>query len=160
MQSRARQPKEISSYARAAICQGPTDELAVRLANADAPVGKVNLKSQVIDDPQVVHNGALTEVDHGPLGRVRVARAAALFQNSNLPALRTAPHLGEHGEQVLRELGYDEAHISALKQAVSHGLGGAGLNEIRIYASPANHIMTFFWVEVSAVAVPSSLLTP
>ena len=77
----------------------------------------MNLKSQVIDGPQVVHNRALVEIDHGPLGRVRVARAAARFENSHSPAPRPAPHLGEHSEQVLRELGYDEAHISALKQA-------------------------------------------
>ena len=93
-----------------------TDDLVSRLHAADAPVGKVNLKSQVIDDPQVVHNRALVEIDQGPFGRVRVARAAALFDNSNPPAPRPAPHLGEHSDQVLRELGYDEAQIAALKQ--------------------------------------------
>ena len=117
VQARSRYPKEIRAMLEALFAKHTTDDLVSRLHAADAPVGKVNLKSQVIDDPQVVHNRALVEIDHGPLGRVRVARAAALFENSDPPAPRPAPHLGEHSEQVLRELGYDEAHIAALKQA-------------------------------------------
>jgi crotonobetainyl-CoA:carnitine CoA-transferase CaiB-like acyl-CoA transferase len=117
IQARSRYPKEIRAMLEALFAKHTTDELVARLHAADAPVGKVNLKSQVIDDLQVVHNRALVEIDHGPLGRVRVARAAALFENSHSPAPRPAPHLGEHSEQVLRELGYDEAHIAALNQA-------------------------------------------
>lgn len=117
VQARSRYPKEIRAMLEALFAKHTTDDLVSRLHAADAPVGKVNLKSQVIDDPQVVHNRALVEIDHGPLGRVRVARAAALFENSNPPAPRPAPHLGEHSEQVLRELGYDETHIATLKQA-------------------------------------------
>jgi crotonobetainyl-CoA:carnitine CoA-transferase CaiB-like acyl-CoA transferase len=117
VQERSRYPKEIRAMLEALFAQHTTDELVARLHAADAPVGKVNLKPQVINDPQVVHNRALVEIDHGPLGRVRVARAAALFEDSIPPEPRPAPHLGEHSEQVLRELGYDEAHIAALKQA-------------------------------------------
>jgi len=117
VQSRARHPKEIRTMLEPLFAKDTTDELVARLHSADAPVGKVNLKSQVIGDPQVVHNGTLAEIDHGPLGRVRVARAAARFENCNSHSLRPAPHLGEHGEQVLRELGYGEARIRALNEA-------------------------------------------
>ena len=44
-----------------------------------------------------------------------VARAAARFGESDPATLPPAPHLGEHGEQVLRELGYDDARIAALR---------------------------------------------
>jgi crotonobetainyl-CoA:carnitine CoA-transferase CaiB-like acyl-CoA transferase len=126
VQSRARHPKEIRAMLEPLFAKHATDELVARLHDVDAPVGKVNLKSQVIDDPQVVHNGTLAEIDHGPIGRVRVARAAALFGNSNSPTLRPAPHLGEHSEQVLSELGYGEARIDALKQAGAvSGLAGS-----------------------------------
>ena len=50
-----------------------------------APVGKENLKAEVIGDPQA--DGTLGEIGQGPFGRVRVARAAA--QNCNSPALPT-----------------------------------------------------------------------
>ena len=39
---------------------------------------------------------------------------AARFGDADTGTLPPAPHLGEHGEQVLRELGYDEARIAAL----------------------------------------------
>ena len=132
IQARSRHPKEIRALLEALFAKHATDELVVGLHAADAPVGKVNQKSQVISDPQVVHNRTLVEIDHGPLGRVRVARAAALFENSNLPALRPAPHLGEHSEQVLRELGYDETHIAALKQggAVTGLAGPASTTDV------------------------------
>ena len=92
-------------------------------AHGDAPVGKVNLKPEVIDDPQVVHNRALVEVDHGEAGRVRLARAAARFGGADLPVPKPAAHLGEHGEQVLRELGYDDSRIAALVAASAVRLG-------------------------------------
>jgi len=96
-----------------------TDALVARLLEADAPVGKVNRKPEVISDPQVVHNRALVEIDHGAQGRVRLARAAARFDGADLPAPRPAAHLGEHGEAVLRELGYDDARISALRESAA-----------------------------------------
>lgn len=117
VQARARHPKEIRALLEAEFAKHQTDALVAALHAADAPVGKVNSKAEVIDDPQVQHNGALVEMEHGDLGRVRVARAAAVFKDTNAPPLRPAPHLGEHSEQVLRELGYDEARIGALKRS-------------------------------------------
>jgi alpha-methylacyl-CoA racemase len=46
-----------------------------------------------------------------------VAREAARFSGTEEAPPQPAPHLGEHGEAVLRELGYEAARISALKQA-------------------------------------------
>ena len=110
--SRGRTPRTEILFARHG-----TDELVARLHEADAPVGKVNLKPEVIDDPQVVHNRALVEIDHGDIGRVRVARAAARFGETDAPVPGPAPHLGEHGRQVLEQLGYDPERIAALQAA-------------------------------------------
>ena len=117
VQSRSRHPKEIRAALEPLFADHDSGDLVVRLLAADAPVGKVNRKPEVLIDPQVVHNRALVEIDHGPDGRVRVARAAALFGGAEPLALRAAPHLGEHSDQVLRELGYDDERIAALTQA-------------------------------------------
>jgi crotonobetainyl-CoA:carnitine CoA-transferase CaiB-like acyl-CoA transferase len=119
--ARSRHPKELRALLEPLFGAFNTDELLARMLACDAPVGKVNLKAEVITDPQVVHNQALVEIDQGNLGRVRVARAAAKFDAVNLPTPKPAPHLGEHGPMVLRELGYDEAHIANLIKAGALG---------------------------------------
>ena len=57
---------------------------------------------------------ALQQVDHGALGTVRLARSAARFIGADAPPLRPAPQLGEHGREVLAELGLEAARIDAL----------------------------------------------
>ena len=68
----------------------------------------------VLDDPQVRHNGQLVEIEHGELGRVRLARAAARFNGQPMPPPKPAAHLGEHGMAVLQELGLDPQQIERL----------------------------------------------
>ncbi len=121
VQVRSRHAKEIRAALEPLFAAKDTDTLVAALLAADAPVGKVNRKPEVITDPQVVHNKALVEIDHGELGRVRVARAAARFGGTDLPVPQPAAHLGEHGEQILRELGYDEERIARLRAAAVLG---------------------------------------
>ena len=113
--SRSRHPKELRAVFEPLFAQFGTDELMERMLALDAPVGKVNRKPEVLTDPQVLHNQMLVEIDHGSVGRVRVARAAAKFGEAQPPKLRPAPHLGEHGDDVLRELGYDDKRINELR---------------------------------------------
>lgn len=47
-----------------------------------------------------------------PMSRVRLARAAALFDGVALEPGAPAPHLGEHGRAVLGELGFDDAQVA------------------------------------------------
>lgn len=115
VQVRSRHAREIREALEPLFAQHETDALVAQLHAADAPVGKVNRKPEVVSDAQVVHNRTLIEIDQGKLGRVRVARAAARFGGADLPVPGPAAHLGEHGEAVLRELGYDDDRIAALK---------------------------------------------
>jgi crotonobetainyl-CoA:carnitine CoA-transferase CaiB-like acyl-CoA transferase len=48
------------------------------------------------------------------LGTVRLARSAAHFIGTDSPPLRPAPQLGEHGREVLAELGLEAVRIDAL----------------------------------------------
>ena len=96
------------------MAQFSNSELQQSFRQHGAPLGRVNERSAVLTDEQVRHNAMLVEIDHGDLGRVRLARAAGKFDGQPMPAPGAAAHLGEHGQAVLAELGFDAAEVAAL----------------------------------------------
>ena len=90
-----------------------------RLAAEGVPVGKVNRKADLADDPQILHNESLIEAHYPGLGRIRAPRAAARFDQRPADPQRLAPHLGEHTRAILGELGRDASAIEALFAAGS-----------------------------------------
>ena len=116
--ARRRNVAELMALLDALIAEHDTETLVARLRAEGVPIGRVNRRHEVLDDPQVRHNQALQQLEHGPIGTVRLARAAARFGAGEVPPMRPAPRLGEHGREVLAELGLDAARIDAL-------LGGA-----------------------------------
>ena len=92
------------------------------LVEAGVPVGAVNDFAQVVDHPQVKARRSLVEVDHPRAGRIRVV-APVVRMSATPGAVRTpAPALGEHTEEVLRDLlGLAPEAIAELRAA--HAIG-------------------------------------
>ncbi|MCC5849632.1 MAG: CoA transferase [Verrucomicrobia bacterium] len=69
------------------------------------------------DDPQVKHLEAFTEIDHPRAGRVKITNIP--FQMSETPGSirRPAPLVGQHGREILGELGWDAEAIAELERA-------------------------------------------
>ena len=111
LQSRSRHPRELRALIEPLMAAQSTDAIEAAGRHEGAPLGRINSRSEVLTDPQVLHNAALVELDHGTVGRVRLARAAALVDGQALGPHRPAPHLGEHGLSVLQELGFDTTQI-------------------------------------------------
>ena len=88
-----------------------------RLAEHDVPCAPILKRRDVIGYPQVVENSMVVELDHPVAGRLRQARPAARFSGTPLDLSQGAPLHGEHTADVLREIGYDDARIAALKEA-------------------------------------------
>ncbi len=111
-QARSRHPAELRATLEPLMALQSTAALEAAGRTHGAPVGRVNERQEVLVDPQVVHNQVLVEIDHGSVGRVRLARAAARFDGAAIRPAAAAPHLGEHGRAVLRELGFDDALVA------------------------------------------------
>jgi hypothetical protein len=96
------------------IASFTTDELLERFHRFNVPVGRLNERHEVLQDPHVVQSQSLVEIDHGDVGRVRLAQHAAMFDGQRLPLPQKAAHLGEHSQEILMELGYTAAQIQDL----------------------------------------------
>ena len=83
---------------------------------AGIPCGPINSIDQVFADPQVKHLGMATPVEHARLGRIELV-ASPVNMSGLQRGVRTAtPERGEHTEQVLRGLGYDDETIAGLRE--------------------------------------------
>ena len=78
---------------------------------------------EVFDDPQVVANNMITQFKQPGLGEVMgVGRPFRMSSTADAPWLRRpAPHLGEHTDEVLSELGHSPEEIGALRAAGALG---------------------------------------
>jgi crotonobetainyl-CoA:carnitine CoA-transferase CaiB-like acyl-CoA transferase len=75
-----------------------------RLEAAGVPAGRINSIRQVFEEEQLVHRGMLRMLPHPRAGTVPSVVSPMRFANGTLHFERAAPLLGEHTEEVLREL--------------------------------------------------------
>jgi formyl-CoA transferase len=91
------------------------DDLKQRLAAADTIWSTMASPNEVLADPQVAANGYLPRVPGHPTARL--SSAPMQFDGSGLEIRRRAPGVGEHTNEVFREVGVDPAEIDRLRAA-------------------------------------------
>ena len=80
------------------------------------PAAPINDLAQSLDNPFVTEHGRLQSIPHAARGAYRMVAPPVRSPGEDAPA-RRAPRLGEHTEELLREIGYDAARIRALRKA-------------------------------------------
>jgi formyl-CoA transferase len=89
------------------------------LNEVGVPCGPLYTIDQTFADPQVQHLEMARPMDHGRLGELQVVGQAINMMRTPEPArMRHAtPDLGEHSDEILRGLGYNQADIADLRTA-------------------------------------------
>ncbi len=106
---------------KAATQRFATADLIAQLQKADVPCAKVNRIDEVADDPRVQHGGSVIEYEHPRGGRIRQARAPAVFDGERLGVRLHAPALGENTDELLLSVGCAAAEIAAWREAGTIG---------------------------------------
>ncbi|WP_282160990.1 CaiB/BaiF CoA transferase family protein [Ulvibacterium marinum] len=91
-----------------------TDEWLEIMLGLDLWVAKVNDQKDVEKDPQVIHNNTFIEVDHPKAGKVKVTNVPFTMSETPGHIKRSSPLIGEHGTEILMEIGYSEGDIENL----------------------------------------------
>ena len=99
-------------------------ELGERFERAGLPWAPITRPQDLFDDPHLLATGGLAPVtvpaDASSAGRqidTRVALLPLAIDGQRLPVRRAPPAIGADTRALLRELGYDEAHIARLHEA-------------------------------------------
>lgn len=77
-------------------------------------VGPVYGYSELVNDPQILHNGTFVEYDHPTEGHVKTPGFPYRFSKTPPRVDRGAPLVGEHTREILAELGIDDDRAQAL----------------------------------------------
>ena len=80
------------------------------------PCGPIYPIDQTFADPQVQHLERARPIDHPKLGALKaVGQAINMTRTPEPERLRPTPELGQHTDEVLRELGYSDRAITELR---------------------------------------------
>jgi crotonobetainyl-CoA:carnitine CoA-transferase CaiB-like acyl-CoA transferase len=95
---------------------GPRDKWVAILRAADIVSAPINTLLEAANDPDVLANGYITEVEYPKHGK-KLKVHGSPWQFSATPAkIGVAPELGEHNDAVLKEVGYSAAEIQGLRE--------------------------------------------
>jgi len=97
-----------------ALRERTTAEWIERLEAHDVPCAPVLTRREMIRHAQVEANRIIQTTRHPQAGMLRQARTAPVFERTPTVHRLGAPMLGEHGREILDELGYEEPDMEAL----------------------------------------------
>jgi crotonobetainyl-CoA:carnitine CoA-transferase CaiB-like acyl-CoA transferase len=98
---------ELYRFIETTLATRGTAEWAEAFAKAELPFAVVNSFADLFSDPHLAQTGYWHTLEHPTEGKIRVPGIPVKFSETPGALRRHAPNLGEHTDEVLRELGIE-----------------------------------------------------
>jgi crotonobetainyl-CoA:carnitine CoA-transferase CaiB-like acyl-CoA transferase len=107
--------KEVCAFLRKTFRQKTRDQWVAFFEGKDVCLGPVKDWGEALKDPQVQHRRMIVEVEDPQAGRLPQIGIPIKLSETPGEIRKPAPSLGQHNEEILKELGYHSADIKKLK---------------------------------------------
>jgi crotonobetainyl-CoA:carnitine CoA-transferase CaiB-like acyl-CoA transferase len=95
---------------------GPRDKWVTALRGADIVSAPINTLLEASNDPDVLANGYVTEVEYPKHGKTLKVHGSPWHFSETPAKVGIAPELGQHNDEVLEELGYTAEDIAGFRE--------------------------------------------
>jgi crotonobetainyl-CoA:carnitine CoA-transferase CaiB-like acyl-CoA transferase len=106
---------EIVKTLREQFCTKPREYWLPRLDANRIPNAPINTIHEVFENPQIRHLGIPRQITHPKMGVTNLVGSPINLSSTPAKFFRPAPLLGEHTEEVLAQLGYDNVALKELR---------------------------------------------
>jgi len=86
------------------------------ITDAGVPCGPIYTIDKIFSDPQVLHRQMLKELDHPKAGKIKVTGIPVKLSDTPGEVKTAPPLLGQHTQEILSELGYNNRDVEKLRQ--------------------------------------------
>ena len=107
--------QRINAIVGGKLAMHTTEYWVETLNRAGVPCGPVQSVADVFQDPQILSQDMVMDIDHPGFGTVRMLGFPMKLSETPCQVRRPAPGLGEHSDDVLAELGYSPEERQALR---------------------------------------------
>jgi CoA:oxalate CoA-transferase len=112
--SRKANEDALLAFVEPAVRSRSAADVEAALLAVGMPCARVNNFKEVFASPQIVARNVVQDTVHPRLGKMQSTRNPILLDHDGPELTRHSPMLGEHSEEILRDLGFSPAQIREL----------------------------------------------